>query len=112
MELTQRQLENGGVVIELAGEADLAAAPAVHEAVGAVIEAKAPFLVIDFRETTFVNTPIWAEVVRYYQHTTNSTAGFAVCGLQGRAAASFDVVQLGEFIRSYPNADEAIAALS
>ncbi len=112
MNLTKRQLESGGVVIELEGDADLAAAPVFQEAVEGVMKDHATFLVIDFTKTTFVNTPIWAVVVQYYQHTTKANTGMAVSGLSGRVAASFGVVRLGEFISSYPTAEEAINALS
>tara|TARA_R110002096_G_scaffold159011_7_gene324643 strand:- start:2322 stop:2660 length:339 start_codon:yes stop_codon:yes gene_type:complete len=112
MNLTKRQADNGGAIIELEGDADLAAAPVFQEAVEGVIADNPPFLVIDFSKSTFVNTPIWAVVVQYYQHTTKENTGMAVSGLQGRVAASFGVVRLGEFISTYDTTDEAVAALS
>lgn len=112
MNLVERQLENGGIVLELDGEADLAAAPLVQARVRAIKEKSVPFLIFDFSKTTFVNTPIWAAVVEYFQHTNAKGGKLAVAGLHGRVEASFQVVRLGGFIASYPTVEEAAAALS
>jgi len=109
MKLEQRSVDGGGVVIALEGEADLAAAPEFQAAVRKVMEEKPPVFVIDFSETTFVNTPIWAVVVEYYQFAKGEDLKFAVAGLSGRVEASFEVVRLGEFIPHYPTVDTALA---
>lgn len=111
MNLEQRQLDGGGLILELDGEADLAAAPAFQAAVRGIIEQNLPLLLIDFSKVTFVNTPIWAVAVEYYQHTTKSDSKLALVGMQGRVEASFNIVRLGEFIHHFATTDEAIAEL-
>ncbi|MEM7015444.1 MAG: STAS domain-containing protein [Verrucomicrobiota bacterium] len=111
MNLEQRQLENGAAVIELEGEADLAAAPEFEGAVREQINQNPQLLIIDFSKVSFVNTPIWAVVVEYYQHATKNDLKFAISGLQGRVEASFNIVRLGEFIQHFPSIDDAVAAL-
>jgi anti-anti-sigma regulatory factor len=69
------------------------------------------WLVIDFSMVTFVNTPVWAVVVEYYQHARNSKTGLALAGLKSRVAASFNIVQLGNFIANYPTVEEAVEAM-
>ena len=78
MNLAQRTLDGGEVVIELEGEADLAAAPDFQAAVREVMKTDTPCLILDFAKTTFVNTPIWAVVVEYFQHTNKVDSSLAV----------------------------------
>jgi anti-anti-sigma factor len=111
MNLEQRQLESGGVVIELEGEADLAAAPAFQEVIRDLMQKEIPLLVVDFSKVTFVNTPVWAVLIEYYQHTTKKDLKFAISGLTGRVEASFNIVRLGDFIRHFPDVDAAVAAM-
>lgn len=111
MNLEQRQLESGAAVIELEGEADLAAAPEFESAVREQMNKNPQLLVVDFAKVTFVNTPIWAVVVEYYQHATKNDLKFALSGLQGRVEASFNIVRLGEFIQHFPTVDDAVTAL-
>ena len=112
MNLTERQLENGGYLISLEGEADLAAAPEFQASVRKVIGLSVPFLIVDFSQTTFVNTPIWAVLVEYYQHANANGSKLAVTGLEDRVLDSFNVVQFGEFISHYPSVEEALAVVS
>jgi anti-anti-sigma factor len=69
-------------------------------------------LVVDFSDVTFVNTPIWAVLVEYYQHTDDTGAKFAIAGLQERVEASFTIVRLDEFIPHYATVDQAFDALN
>lgn len=112
MKLEQKKLDGGTVVIELEGEADLAAAPEFQETVREVLKEEPPLLIIDFSKATFVNTPVWAVIVEYYQYATRKNLNLAVTGLQGRVQASFDIVRLGEFIHHFPTIDEAVKELS
>ncbi len=99
------------VIVELDGEADLAMVPSFQSQMRKQIEANVPYLVIDFSKVTFVNTPIWAVVVEYYQHARNAKSGFALAGLKGRVEASFSIVRLGDFIPHHATVEAAIAAL-
>ena len=101
-----------GAVIRLEGEADLAAVPLFQEAMRAKASAAEPRLVVDFSGVTFVNTPIWAVLVEYYQATTENGTSFAVAGLQPRVAASYDIVRLGDFIPAFETVDEALDSLT
>ncbi len=98
-----------GTIIALEGEADLAAVPAFQKKMRAKAGDQTPALVLDFTGVTFVNTPIWAVVVEYYQAATHSGTQFAVAGLTGRVAASYEIVQLGEFIPTFERPEEALA---
>lgn len=111
MNLKERN-ENSTIVIELEGDADLATVPAFQEAVRAKIKENVPSLVLDFSKVTFVNTPVWAVVVEYYQHSHKSGSKLALAGLQDRVEASFNIVRLGEFINHFPTVEEALKAVS
>lgn len=109
MKPTVRTLPNA-VVIELEGDADLATVPEFQKIVREQMKAGVKRLIIDFSKVTFVNTPVWAVVVEYYQHATGAGTEFALSGIQGRVEASFKIVRLGDFITHFPTLDEALNA--
>ena len=98
------------VVIELEGDADLATAPEFQKIVREQMKAKVKRLIIDFTRVTFVNTPVWAVVVEYFQHASGAGSEFALTGSQGRVEASFKIVRLGDFITHLPTIEDALNA--
>ena len=104
----QERTEQGVVVIEIEGEADLATVPKFQSLMRDKMKENHPRLIIDFTKVTFVNTPVWAVVVEYYQHTHKAKSELALAGLQNRVEASFNIVRLGEFIPHFPTLDEAL----
>lgn len=94
--------------MSLRGDADLAAVPVIQEHLHAAMAEMVPYLVIDFTGTDFVNTPVWALVVEYYQHTLKTGTRLALAGLHGRVLASFEIVRLGEFVKSHATVEEAL----
>ena len=110
--MTLREADDDqGSIIVLEGEADLAAVPLFQEAMRARAENRTPRVVVDFTGVTFVNTPIWAVVVEHYQAASKASTGFALAGLNGRVAASFEIVRLGDFIPAFETAEEAMKSL-
>lgn len=107
MTVTEKK-KGDALVLSLRGDADLAAVPTIQERLHEAIERRVPYLVLDFGGTDFVNTPVWALVVEYYQHTMKSGTRMALAGLHGRVLASFEIVRLGEFVKNYPTVDEAV----
>ncbi len=102
--------ESNAVIIELEGAADLATAPEFQALVREQMEAGVKRLIIDFTKVTFVNTPIWAVVVEYFQHSTNAGTEFALTGIQGRVETSFNIIRLGDFIPHLPTVADALKA--
>ena len=98
------------VVIELEGDADLATVPEFQKITREQMKAGVKRLIMDFSKVTFVNTPVWAVVVEYYQHAIGAGTEFALTGIQGRVEASFKIVRLGDFITHLPTIDEALNA--
>jgi len=107
MNVTERR-EGNALVLSLRGDADLAAVPKIQERFHGAMAAGEPYLVVDLTLTDFVNTPVWALVVEYYQHTVKTGARLALAGLHGRVLASFEMVRLGEFVRSHASVEEAV----
>lgn len=102
--------ESNAVVIELEGDADLATVPEFQKLVREQMKAKVKRLIIDFTKVTFVNTPVWAVVVEYFQHASGAGTEFALAGIQGRVEASFKIVRLGDFITHLATLEEALRA--
>ena len=111
MNIESLQEERGHLVV-LNGEADLSAVPSFQSIMREKIAENVTPLVVDFSNVTFVHTPIWAVLVEYYQHTTDTPAKFAIAGLRDRVEASFTIVRLDEFIPHYATVDEAFEALN
>lgn len=104
------RIHPNATVIELEGEADLATVPEFQKLVREQMKAKVQRLIIDFSKVTFVNTPVWAVVVEYYQHASNAGSEFALTGILGRVEASFKIVRLGDFIPTLPTVEDALSA--
>jgi anti-anti-sigma factor len=109
MKPTVRTFPNA-VVIELEGDADLATVPEFQKVVREQMKAQVKRLIIDFTKVTFVNTPVWAVVVEYYQHASGAGTEFALTGIQGRVEASFKIVRLGDFITHLSTVEDALNA--
>ncbi|OYW27410.1 MAG: hypothetical protein B7Z47_06690 [Chthoniobacter sp. 12-60-6] len=98
------------IVIELEGDADLATVPEFQKVVREQMKTGVKRLIIDFTKVTFVNTPVWAVVVEYFQHASGAGTEFALAGIQGRVDASFKIVRLGDFITHLPTVEAALNA--
>jgi anti-anti-sigma factor len=105
----QERNEEDTLVVEIEGEADLSTVPQFQALMREKMKEGHPRLIIDFSKVTFVNTPVWAVVVEYYQHSHKAKSEFALAGLQDRVEASFNIVRLGEFIPHFPTVEEALA---
>jgi anti-anti-sigma factor len=108
MTVTQHPLGEAWLV-EVAGEADLAAVPELRRLLDARRHAGTRSLIADLSGLTFVNTPVWALFIEYYQWAAKTGGRIAIAGLQGRALASFETVHLGAFIPHFPTVEEALA---
>ncbi len=106
----QERTELGTLIIEIEGEADLSTVPQFQGIMRAKMKENHPRLIVDFSKVTFVNTPVWAVVVEYYQHTHKAKTEFLLAGLRDRVEASFNIVRLGEFIPHFPTVEEALAS--
>lgn len=104
------RIHPNATVIELEGEADLATVPDFQNLVREQMKANVKRLIIDFAKVTFVNTPVWAVVVEYYQHATGVGTEFVLTGIKGRVEASFKIVRLGDFILHLPTVEDGLNA--
>lgn len=107
----QEKTEQGVLVISLDGDADLATVPAFQELMRKKMQEKHPRLVVDFSKVTFVNTPVWAVVVEYYQHSRKNDTEIALAAMQDRVEASFNIVRLGDLIPHFSTVEEALAPI-
>lgn len=104
------RIHPNATVITLEGEADLATVPDFQKLVREQMKARVQRLIIDFSKVTFVNTPVWAVVVEYYQHASSAGTEFVLTGIHGRVEASFKIVRLGDFIATLPTVEDALSA--
>ena len=77
----EEESRDSAEVLHLVGEADLAAVPAIQGKLREKMKSGVDLLIIDFSQTTFVNTPVWALVVRL--EGNNVDAGKATLASSG-----------------------------
>tara|TARA_R110002096_G_scaffold60959_7_gene151785 strand:- start:1888 stop:2235 length:348 start_codon:yes stop_codon:yes gene_type:complete len=106
----QERTEQDALIIEIEGEADLSSVPLFQSLMREKMKEGNQCLIIDFSKVTFVNTPVWAVVVEYYQHALKANTEFRLAGLRDRVEASFNIVRLGDLIQHFPTVEEALAS--
>lgn len=62
--LAEEALENGGVLLTISGEVDIATAPALRERANAIVEAGVRRLVLDLRAVAFMDSTALAVFLR------------------------------------------------
>lgn len=110
MELSRSQKE-GVEVLELAGEIDLHASPALREELRLCVEEKVPVLVADFTQVDYIDSSGLATLIEYVRSASDYDGRFGIFGLQEKVRTIFDLVRLNELFVIAPSLHDAIAEL-
>lgn len=103
--------ENGGVVLKLTGEIDLASSPELRKLLQEKVKAKCPALVIDFSGVQYIDSSGLATLVEYRRDSNAFSGKFALASLNDRVRTIFELVRLNEIIPIHPSVPEAMTAL-
>ncbi|MFC3962840.1 STAS domain-containing protein [Nocardia jiangsuensis] len=98
----------GATVLSVAGEVDLATAPALENAIDAILGAKPASLIIDLTEVSFLASAGMATLVAAHQRAGGSTA-IAVVADGPATSRQLKMTSLDQVFSLYATLDEAVA---
>jgi anti-sigma B factor antagonist len=94
-------------VIALAGEIDLAKAPAIRAALAPVLDAQPPLLLVDMSGVGFIDSSGIALLVEAYQRQQEHGGRFGLFALRDHVLDVFQITSLDTILGVFP--DEAAA---
>ncbi|MFC8530385.1 STAS domain-containing protein [Nocardia sp. NPDC057227] len=98
----------GATVLAVAGEVDLATAPALENAIDAILGEKPASLIIDLTEVSFLASAGMATLVAAHQRAGESTA-IAVVADGPATSRQLKMTSLDQVFSLYATLDEAVA---
>ncbi len=107
----RRTEENGVKILELEGEIDLHASPALREKLQELVAEKAPAALVDFSAVKYIDSSGLATLVEYVREAKAFNGRFALFGLQPKVKMVFELVRLNELFTIADDKAQAIAAV-
>ncbi len=102
------QLEGGSYVIELAGEVDLYTAPEFKQQLLDVIAKGAKYVVVDFSDTTFIDSTTLGVLVGGVKRLRTSDGQLALVCSDRNITKIFEITGLDRVFTIYATRDEAV----
>jgi anti-sigma B factor antagonist len=107
---TSLEHRNGVYVLAVAGEIDLATAPAFEEAIAAAMADNPVAFVIDLTDVDFLASA-GLQILVEARSKSRTSAGFAVVAHGSATSRPIHLTRLDEYFDLYPTLDEALTAL-
>jgi anti-sigma B factor antagonist len=105
-------LDEGAYLVDLAGEVDLHTAPQLKEALHAVIDDGARFVVVDLTDTTFIDSTTLGVLLGGLKRLTPEDGSVVlVCG-NPNIRKIFEITLLDRVFTIVDTRDEAVAAVA
>jgi anti-sigma B factor antagonist len=103
--------EQGVKILELHGEVDLHASPALRTELHKLTTEKAPAVIADFSGVQYIDSSGLATLVEYVRDSKGFGGRFALFGLQPKVKMVFELVRLNELFAIADAKDAALAAV-
>ena len=97
-------------VLPLDGEIDLHVSPRVAVALGAIIDAKPPRVVVDLSKVTYIDSSGLAVLIEGMQNVEAYGGKFILAGIQENVKPIFEIARLDQVFIIFPHVDAALAA--
>lgn len=104
--------EQGTPILQIEGEIDLHASPALRAELHSYVEAKTPTLLIDFTGVRYIDSSGLATLIEYVRDSKGFAGKFALFGLQPKVKMVFELVRLNELFTIAESKEAALAALA
>jgi anti-anti-sigma factor len=101
-----------GPVVTAEGELDVATAPRLRAAIGALTLGPGRLLVVDLAGVTFCDSSGISTLIAAGNVAEAAGAALALAAVPARLSRTFGLIGLGDFFPTYPSAEAAIAAHS
>jgi len=103
--------ENGARILQIEGEIDLHASPALRAELHSFVETKTPLLLVDFSAVAYIDSSGLATLIEYVRDSKPFGGKFALFGLQPKVKMVFELVRLNELFTIVDTKESALAAL-
>jgi anti-sigma B factor antagonist len=104
--------EQGATILQLEGEIDLHASPALRAQLHELVKAKAPALVAGFSGVQYIDSSGLATLVEYVRDSKPYGGKIALFGLQPKVKMVFELVRLNELFTIADSKESALAAVT
>ncbi len=101
----------GAHILQIEGEIDLHASPALRAELHSCAEAKTPTLLVDFTKVGYIDSSGLATLIEYVRDSKSFAGKFALFGLQPKVKMVFELVRLNELFTIADSKEAALAAL-
>lgn len=101
----------GVTTLQVSGEIDLHASPALRGALQKCAAAKAPCVLLDFSKVTYIDSSGLATLIEYVRESSGFKGKFGLFGLQKKVQTIFDLVRLNELFVIGESEAAVLAAL-
>jgi anti-sigma B factor antagonist len=101
---------DGVVVLELAGELDLAVGPRFHELVERVVADTPRLVVVDLAEVGFMDSTMLRELLRAHREVEEGGGRLVVAGAQPTVRRLLELTGTSDVFAISPSRDEALAS--
>jgi anti-sigma B factor antagonist len=103
--------EQGVSILQVEGEIDLHASPALRAELHNFVEAKQPALAVDLAGVKYIDSSGLATLVEYVRDSKPFGGKIALFGLQPKVKMVFELVRLNELFTIADSKESALAAL-
>ncbi len=108
---TSTRMEESITIFSIQGDIDLESSPLLRQELKKFSNAKTARLLIDFTETTYIDSSGLATLIEYFQSAATYQGKMGLSGLSARVKNSFSIVRLEEVFTFYPDLSTGIQTL-
>ena len=99
-------------ILQLSGEIDLHASPALRAELQACVKDQTPVLLLDFGGVDYIDSSGLATLIEYVRESGTHGGKLALFGLQKKVRTVFDLVRLNELFVIGDTAESTLAILA
>ena len=108
----EKSKESGVTTLQLSGEVDLHASPALRAELQECASEATPVVLVDFAGVDYIDSSGLATFIEYLRDASAYKGKIALFGMKQKVRTIFDLVRLNELFTITDSADSAAAALA
>lgn len=108
---TSTRIEETVTILSIQGDIDLESSPLLRQELKKLSSAKTSRLLLDFSETTYIDSSGLATLIEYFQSAVAYQGKMGLSGLSPRVKNSFSIVRLEEVFSFYSDLNTGVQSL-
>lgn len=108
---TAVRIEGSITILTIQGDIDLESSPQLRQELKKIASTKAPTLLLDFSQTTYIDSSGLATLIEYFQSCSAYQGKLGLCGMSARVKNAFTIVRLDEVFTFYPDLETGLKTL-